>query len=126
MTAPITVAGRTYRPDLSYPHLRIAIEYEGAHHLTHRWQWTSDISRERDFNDHGWIYIRVTADTDLGEFLTYLGQRLAERAGADIRSAAAPLSAVRAAGRLPDGTHPAIQHADTSPVHSIRPDHVHQ
>lgn len=82
VTAPITLAGRTYRPDLSYPHLRIAIEYEGTHHLTHRRQWTSDISRERDFNDHGWIYLRITADTDLDEFLTYLGQRLAERAGA--------------------------------------------
>ena len=82
VTAPITIGGRTYRPDLSYPPLRIAIEYEGAHHLTHRWQWTSDITRERDFNDHGWIYIRVTADTDLDDLLTYLGQRLVERAGA--------------------------------------------
>lgn len=82
VTSPVTLAGRTYRPDLSYPQLRIAIEYEGAHHLTHRRQWTSDITRERDFNDHGWVYIRVTADTDRGAFLMYLRQRLAERGGA--------------------------------------------
>lgn len=82
VTAPVTIAGRTYHPDLSYPHLRIAIEYEGSHHLTARRQWNVDIARERDFNDHGWVYIRVTADTDVAEFLAYLRTRIAERATA--------------------------------------------
>lgn len=82
VTVPIMLADRTYHPDLSYPLLRIAIEYEGSHHLTGRTQWTTDISRERAFNDHGWVYIRVTSDTDIGELLSYLRRRLAERTGA--------------------------------------------
>ena len=31
--------------DLAYPELRIAIEYEGEHHLTDPLQWAEDIAR---------------------------------------------------------------------------------
>ena len=82
VTAPVVLGARTYHPDLSYPQLQIAIEYEGAHHRTERRQWNVDIARERDFNDHGWVYIRVTADTDVDEFLAYLRTRIAERMAA--------------------------------------------
>ncbi|WP_147375385.1 hypothetical protein [Jiangella rhizosphaerae] len=30
------------RPDLSYPHLKIAIEYDGDHHRTDQRQWRHD------------------------------------------------------------------------------------
>lgn len=33
------------RPDLSYPGLRIAIEYDGDHHRTDRRQWQRDVGR---------------------------------------------------------------------------------
>lgn len=50
------------RPDLSYPALRIAIEYDGDHHRTDRRQWQRDIGRRRVLEDAGWLVIVVTAD----------------------------------------------------------------
>ena len=50
------------RPDLSYPDLRIAIEYDGDHHRTNRRQWQRDIGRRRVLEDAGWLVIVVTAD----------------------------------------------------------------
>jgi len=46
--------------DLAYPALRIAIEYEGEHHLTDPRQWAADIARYDRLADAGWRVIRVT------------------------------------------------------------------
>lgn len=46
--------------DLAYRALRIAIEYEGEHHLTDAAQWAYDISRYDRMREAGWIVIRVT------------------------------------------------------------------
>jgi hypothetical protein len=46
--------------DLVYPELRIAIEYEGEHHLTDSEQWAYDIARYDRLRDAGWHVIRVT------------------------------------------------------------------
>lgn len=67
---PRPVAGRDVvvdgqwlaRPDLSYRHLQIAIEYDGDHHRTDRRQWQSDVARRRLLEDAGWLLIVVTAD----------------------------------------------------------------
>ena len=59
----VVVDGRWLaRPDLSYPALRIAIEYDGDHHRTDRRQWQRDIARRRVLEDAGWLLIVVTAD----------------------------------------------------------------
>jgi len=50
------------RVDLAYPGLRIAIEYEGDGHRTDKRQWRTDIRRQRDLEDHGWIVIRLTQE----------------------------------------------------------------
>jgi very-short-patch-repair endonuclease len=50
------------RPDLSYPQLKIAIEYDGDHHRTDQRQWRSDKTRRRLLEDAGWIVIEVIAD----------------------------------------------------------------
>lgn len=50
------------RPDLSYPAHRIAIEYDGIHHLQDKRQWAQDILREENLEREGWIVIVVTAD----------------------------------------------------------------
>ena len=50
------------RPDLSYPALRIAIEYDGDHHRTNARQWQRDIGRRRVLEDAGWLLVVVTAD----------------------------------------------------------------
>lgn len=45
--------------DLAYPQWRIAIEYEGAHHLFNETQWTNDIDRYERLAAAGWHVIRV-------------------------------------------------------------------
>lgn len=46
--------------DLAYPRRRIAIEYEGEHHLTDPAQWAVDIARYDRLAAAGWRVIRVT------------------------------------------------------------------
>jgi hypothetical protein len=46
--------------DLAYPRARIAIEYEGEHHLIEAEQWARDIRRYERLAAAGWLVIRVT------------------------------------------------------------------
>ena len=50
------------RPDLSYPAVKIAIEYEGIHHQQDYDQYSRDIERDGRMIDDGWIVIRVNKD----------------------------------------------------------------
>jgi hypothetical protein len=50
------------RPDLSYPELKIAIEYDGDHHRVSRRQWQNDIGRRRVLEEEGWLVLVFTAD----------------------------------------------------------------
>lgn len=54
--------GWVARPDLSYPELKIAIEYDGDHHRTDKRQWRRDRARDQNLRDDGWIVITLTAD----------------------------------------------------------------
>lgn len=45
--------------DLAYPALRIAVEYDGEHHLRDPEQWSRDIRRYERLEAAGWIVIRV-------------------------------------------------------------------
>lgn len=67
--------------DLIYPHLKIAIEYQGDHHRTSRSQWRRDIKRARTLQAEGWILLYLTADDVRypNRFLGHLRQALAER-----------------------------------------------
>ncbi len=51
-----------YRLDLSYPELRIAIEYDGRQHAEDPAQWGHDITRREWLDDHGWrlLVLRAT------------------------------------------------------------------
>lgn len=72
------------RPDLSYPALKIAIEYDGDHHRTDRRQWQRDIGRRRGLEDAGWLLVIVTADDVLRrphEIVARIGRAIARRAG---------------------------------------------
>jgi very-short-patch-repair endonuclease len=53
------------RVDLSYPTLRVAVEYQGDHHRSDAKQWRADISRTRALQAAGWLVIFATAE-DLG------------------------------------------------------------
>jgi hypothetical protein len=49
------------KPDLCYPGLRIAIEYDGRHHDEDARQWEHDIGRREAYDRHGWRVVVVTA-----------------------------------------------------------------
>lgn len=49
-------------PDLSYPRLKIAIEYDGDHHRTDPVTWRRDVERRQRLEDAGWLIITATAD----------------------------------------------------------------
>lgn len=46
--------------DIAYPEARVALEYEGEHHLTNPEQWAKDIARVERLTEAGWRVIRVT------------------------------------------------------------------
>lgn len=46
--------------DLAYPALKIAIEYEGEHHLLDPEQWSRDIARYEALRAAGWIVVQIT------------------------------------------------------------------
>lgn len=52
------------QPDLSYPALKIAIEYDGRHHLQDARQWQRDIRRRENLEREGWL-VRVITAADL-------------------------------------------------------------
>ncbi|MCC9205290.1 endonuclease domain-containing protein [Arthrobacter sp. zg-Y769] len=47
-------------PDLQYRRLRIALEYEGEHHLLDPAQWHRDIERDERLRQLGWVVLRFT------------------------------------------------------------------
>ncbi|WP_454043494.1 hypothetical protein [Cellulosimicrobium sp. Marseille-Q8652] len=49
-------------PDLSYPELRVAIEYDGDIHRTDPATWRRDVERRQRLEDAGWIIVTATAD----------------------------------------------------------------
>ncbi|MFE6235765.1 hypothetical protein [Cellulosimicrobium sp. NPDC057862] len=49
-------------PDLSYPELRIAIEYDGDIHRTDPATWRRDVERRQRLGDADWIIVTATAD----------------------------------------------------------------
>lgn len=54
--------GRRYFLDMGWPELMVAVEYDGEHHRTDRFSFTSDVARAEYLASVGWIIIRVLAD----------------------------------------------------------------
>lgn len=48
-----------YRLDLSYPDLKLAVEYDGRQHAHDPVQWTGDVARDSWFDRERWYKIRV-------------------------------------------------------------------
>jgi hypothetical protein len=66
------------RPDLAYPELRLAFQYEGDDHRTNRRRWQKDIRRDEVLQEHGWYVMRVVAD-DVLRFPEVFVRRVRER-----------------------------------------------
>ena len=52
----------TRRFDLSYPSVRLIVEYDGRQHVEIQQNWTSDLERREEFDDAGWRILVVTSD----------------------------------------------------------------
>lgn len=65
LALPGVIGSRRYL-DLAYPQWKIAIEYEGVHHLVDPRQWDRDIHRYERLVTEGWIVIRVTSEQLFG------------------------------------------------------------
>lgn len=66
----------TFRLDLAYPHLRIAIEYDGEEHHSSSADRTRDAARRRALERAGWILISVRKEGMSGEGLDAWTRRL--------------------------------------------------
>ena len=53
-----------YRIDLAWPDVRVAVEYDGRHHITREPQWTADLRRREELEADGWRFLVLTA-TDI-------------------------------------------------------------
>ncbi|MBD8870946.1 hypothetical protein [Nocardioides donggukensis] len=49
------------RLDLSYPGIRLIIEYDGRHHIERVEQWSADLERREELEDGDWKVVVVTA-----------------------------------------------------------------
>ncbi|WP_206446179.1 hypothetical protein [Agrococcus sp. KRD186] len=79
----VVIDGIDMHPDLAYPELKIAIEYEGDGHRDER-QWAVDIERYAPMEAAGWITVRVTKDHMArrgAHFVERVRAALARRAG---------------------------------------------
>lgn len=50
-----------YRPDLCWPALRLAVEYDGQHHRGDLDQWDRDTRRREWFQGRGWRMVTLVA-----------------------------------------------------------------
>ena len=64
------------QPDLGYPELKLAIEYEGDHHRSSAGQFNTDIERHQLLEAEGWTILRVTKRTDMNTFGKLLAAHL--------------------------------------------------
>ncbi|GAB2540900.1 endonuclease domain-containing protein [Brachybacterium huguangmaarense] len=83
-----------YRLDLSYPDLRIAIEYDGDWHRTDRVRFQRDRRKDDVLHEYGWRVVRVTSadlarPDELIARLEHLGVPRAVRASRAARSSRA-------------------------------------
>lgn len=56
----------TFRLDLSWPELRLAVEYDGRHHAEDTHQWGHDLSRREWLDGNGWRIIVLRAEDVFG------------------------------------------------------------
>jgi very-short-patch-repair endonuclease len=71
---------RTYYLDMGWEDVVVAVEYDGDHHRTDRWQYTKDVRRLEELERLGWIVIRVLAEHTSSDIVRRVRDGLARRA----------------------------------------------
>lgn len=74
-----SLIGALLHPDMGYPSIRLAIEYEGDHHRSSPAQFAEDNRRISALQAEGWTVIRVSKDSDVAEICRLISHHL--RAG---------------------------------------------
>ncbi|WP_420112511.1 hypothetical protein [Pseudactinotalea sp.] len=82
---PVTAGGRARELDTAYPEWRVAVEYDGRHHVERDLQWSEDIERREDLNGEQWNLITVTG------MQMWDPERVIMRVRRALQSAGAPL-----------------------------------
>ncbi|HEY3555922.1 MAG TPA: hypothetical protein VGL05_00575 [Kribbella sp.] len=72
-----SAGGWLANPDLAYPDVKHAIEYDGEHHLVNARQWRLDIRRRENLEREGWL-VRVITAHDLLQSPQTVVARIAE------------------------------------------------
>ena len=75
----VHVFGRTYRLDMAYPEIKVAIEVDGPHHLMAS-QAEKDRHRDAQLALAGWLVIHISNLTDTNRFVNDVRRALAARA----------------------------------------------
>ncbi|MCX2930812.1 DUF559 domain-containing protein [Mycobacterium sp. CVI_P3] len=70
----------TYYLDMGWEELMVAVEYDGDHHRTDRWQHNKDVIRLEELERLGWIVIRVLAEHTSGDIVRRVRDALGRRA----------------------------------------------
>ncbi|MDF9878054.1 hypothetical protein [Cellulosimicrobium cellulans] len=78
------------RPDLCWPDLRIALEYDGQHHLTSARQRLNDVARQEELERLGWRVIVLFAYDVLGRWPATEGRVLQAFIDRGVRPAEVP------------------------------------
>ncbi|MER7073587.1 hypothetical protein [Terrabacter sp. NPDC000476] len=84
---PVRTRHGSYRLDLAWPAVRVALEYDGRHHVERERQWARDLGRREALEADGWrLVVAIAGDVFATPGLTL--QRLEEalrRAGLPVR-----------------------------------------
>jgi hypothetical protein len=75
----IRVRGKKFRPDLAYPELKIAIEYDGWDAHRQRSSFDGDRERDMDLEDEGWRVLHFTSTMTRRSVVTRVRNAIAQR-----------------------------------------------
>lgn len=56
----VVAAGRRRSLDTAYPEWKVAVEYDGRHHVERDLQWSEDIERHEELGEEEWKIVTVT------------------------------------------------------------------
>ncbi|WP_179468793.1 endonuclease domain-containing protein [Mycolicibacterium vinylchloridicum] len=74
--------GRWYYLDMGWPHILVAVEYDGEHHRTSRTAYAVDVERQDYLVSLGWIVVRVLADHRRAQVIGRVQRAFIERSRA--------------------------------------------
>lgn len=89
---PVVVDGWTkYYLDMGWQDIKVAVEYDGEHHRTDRFQYAKDSFRREELERLGWIVIRVLVGDSPANIVGRVRDAMARRIDSAVRASNQPL-----------------------------------